>query len=35
MTTKPATVVETPEYLSVTAKLMSNAERALLVDYVA
>ncbi|MGL4489986.1 MAG: type II toxin-antitoxin system RelE/ParE family toxin [Rhizobiaceae bacterium] len=32
---KPVTVVETPEFLSVTRKLISDSERSLLVDYVA
>jgi hypothetical protein len=31
----PISVVETPEFLSTTRKLMSNEERALLVDYLA
>jgi hypothetical protein len=31
----PVTVVETPEFLSVTAKLMDEMERAALVDYLA
>src|SRR5580658_6731280 len=31
----PIGVVETPEFLSTTRKLMSNEERALLVDYLA
>ena len=31
----PATVVETPEFLSATRKIMSDAERMLLVDYLA
>ena len=31
----PATVVETPEFLSATRKIMSDAERVLLVDYLA
>lgn len=31
----PLTVVETPEFLSATRKLMDEAERALLVDYLA
>jgi hypothetical protein len=31
----PITVVETPEFLSATRKLMSDDERALLVDYLA
>jgi hypothetical protein len=33
--TVPISVVETPEFLSATRKLMSNEERALLVDYLA
>ena len=33
--TVPVTVVETPEFLSTTRKLMDDAERALLVDYLA
>ena len=33
--TVPISVVETPEFLSVTRKLMSGDERALLVDYLA
>lgn len=32
---RPITVVETPEFLSATRKLMSNEERAVLVDYLA
>lgn len=35
MTSIPVTVVETPEFLSATRKQMSDAERALLVDYLA
>lgn len=31
----PISVVETPEFLSATSKLMSEEERALLVDYLA
>ena len=31
----PITVVETPEFLSATRKLMSEAERTVLVDYLA
>lgn len=31
----PITVVETPEFLTATGKLMSHEERALLVDYLA
>ena len=31
----PATVVETPEFLSATRKIMTDAERILLVDYLA
>lgn len=31
----PVCVVETPEFLSATRKLMSDEERALLVDYIA
>ncbi|WP_179213898.1 hypothetical protein [Rhizobium sullae] len=31
----PVSVVETPEFLSATRKLMSDDERALLVDYLA
>ena len=31
----PATVVETPEFLSATRKIMTGAERMLLVDYLA
>jgi hypothetical protein len=31
----PISVVETPEFLAATGKLMSNEERALLVDYLA
>ena len=31
----PVSVVETPEFLSATRKLMSDEERALLVDYLA
>ena len=31
----PITVVETPEFLSATRKLMSEEERAVLVDYLA
>jgi hypothetical protein len=33
--TVPVTVVETPEFLSAARKLMSDEERALLVDYLA
>jgi hypothetical protein len=33
--TGPITVVETPEFLSATRKLMSEEERAVLVDYLA
>jgi hypothetical protein len=33
--TVPLSVVETPEFLSATRKLMSDEERALLVDYLA
>lgn len=33
--TVPISVVETPEFLSATRKLMSEEERALLVDYLA
>lgn len=33
--TVPITVVETPEFLTATGKLMSDDERALLVDYLA
>lgn len=33
--TVPITVVETPEFLTVTSKLLSDEERALLVDYLA
>ncbi len=33
--TVPVSVVETPEFLSTTRKLMSDEERALLVDYLA
>lgn len=33
--TVPITVVETPEFLSATRKLMDEGERALLVDYLA
>lgn len=33
--TVPISVVETPEFLSATRKLMSDEERALLVDYLA
>lgn len=33
--TVPVTVVETPEFLSAASKLMSEEERALLVDYLA
>ena len=33
--TVPVSVVETPEFLSATRKLMSDNERALLVDYLA
>ncbi len=33
--TVPITVVETPEFLSATRKLMTDDERALLVDYLA
>jgi hypothetical protein len=33
--TIPISVVETPEFLSATRKLMSDEERALLVDYLA
>ena len=32
---RPITVVETPEFLSATRKLLSEEERALLVDYLA
>ncbi len=32
---RPITVVETPEFLSATRKLMSDEERAVLVDYLA
>ncbi len=32
---RPVAVIETPEFLSATRKLMSEAERSLLVDYVA
>jgi len=35
MKTVPVSVVETPEFLSATRKLMSDDERALLVDYLA
>jgi hypothetical protein len=31
----PISVVETPEFLAATRKLMSDEERALLVDYLA
>lgn len=31
----PVTVVETPEFLAATRKLMSDEERGLLVDYLA
>jgi hypothetical protein len=31
----PVSVIETPEFLSATRKLMSDEERALLVDYLA
>jgi len=33
--TAPITVVETPEFLSRTRKLMTKEERAVLVDYLA
>jgi hypothetical protein len=33
--TAPITVVETPEFLSTTRKLLSEEERAVLVDYLA
>lgn len=33
--TVPVSVVETPEFLATTRKLMSDGERALLVDYLA
>ena len=33
--TVPMTVVETPEFLSATRKLMTDDQRALLVDYLA
>jgi hypothetical protein len=33
--TVPISVVETPEFLSATRKLMSDGDRALLVDYLA
>ncbi len=33
--TVPISVVETPEFLSATRKLMTDDERALLVDYLA
>lgn len=33
--TVPVSVVETPEFLSATRKLMSDGERTLLVDYLA
>ena len=33
--TAPISVVETPEFLSATRKLMTDEERALLVDYLA
>lgn len=33
--TRPISVVETPEFLSATRKLMTEEERALLVDYLA
>jgi hypothetical protein len=33
--TSPITVVETPEFLSATRKLLTEEERALLVDYLA
>ena len=33
--TIPISVIETPEFLSATRKLMNNEERALLVDYLA
>jgi hypothetical protein len=32
---RPVSVVETPEFLSATRKLMSDEERTLLVDYLA
>lgn len=35
MKTVPVSVVEMPEFLSATRKLMSDDERALLVDYLA
>jgi hypothetical protein len=33
--TAPITVVETPEFLSATRKLLTEEERAVLVDYLA
>jgi hypothetical protein len=33
--TAPVTVVETPEFLAATQKLMDESERALLIDYLA
>ena len=33
--TIPTSVIETPEFLSATSKLMNDEERALLVDYLA
>lgn len=33
--TVPISVVETPEFLSATRKLMSDEDRALLIDYLA
>ncbi len=33
--TAPITVVETPEFLSATRKLLTDADRAVLVDYLA
>ena len=33
--TVPISVIETPEFLSATRKLMTDEERALLVDYLA
>ena len=33
--TSPITVVETPEFLSATRKLLTEEERAVLVDYLA
>jgi hypothetical protein len=35
MSSIPATVVETPEFLSAARKIMTDAERSLLVDYLA